>query len=80
MRERWDGSRREWDDFHVRNQRTYCLEMKRLGPSFYTFACVHISKRRAEFRRRLRDGMKAERLVMSDFRRKRRFLPKDRLR
>ena len=76
MRKRWDLTRREWDDFHLRNQNAYCLSMKKHGD--YTFACKFISKRRAEFRRLLRLGLKPERLVMSDFRAQRRFLPRDR--
>lgn len=75
---RWDGTRREWDDFHLRNQHAYCLNMKNMGPSYYAFACTAISKRRAEFRKRLRNGRKPERLIISEFRAKRRLLPKDR--
>jgi hypothetical protein len=51
--------------------------MKRLGPSFAVFAHRFISKRRAEFRKRLRAGEKPQRLVLSEFRAKRTFLPKD---
>jgi hypothetical protein len=78
MKARWDGTRREWDDHHLRNQADYSRGMKVLGPSSVHFAAHFISIRRAEFRALLRAGAKVERLVMSDFRLPRRFLPMDR--
>ena len=78
MRQRWDMTRRYWDDFHLRNQHAYCSNMKRLGPSGYSFACLFISKRRAEYRNLLRKGVKPDRLILSDFRLPRKFLPRER--
>ena len=78
MMERWDGTRREWDDHHLRNQHAYSYGMKTLGPGTVIFAQKFISRRRAEFRAALKVGGKAEKLVWSEFRTTRRFLPKDR--
>lgn len=78
MNDRWDTTRRFWDDVHHRNQMDYSLTMKARGPASQVFAQGVISRQRNMFRGLLKEGAKAERLKFSDFRLKRKWLPKDR--
>lgn len=78
MKSRWDGTRRDWDEVHLRWQTDYSLGMKGNGPASAVFAQRHISRLRAAHRKQLREGAKPDRLVLSDFRTPRRFLPRDR--
>ena len=78
MRPRWDHSHRYWDKIHLRWQTAYSLGMKGNGLASAVFAQKHISRIRAAHRKLLRKGVKPDRLVLSDFRTPRRFLPRDR--
>jgi hypothetical protein len=78
MRPRWDGSQRYWYKIHLRWQTDYSLAMKRHRPASAVFAQKYISRIGAEHRKQLREGVKPDRLVLSDLRTPRRFLPRDR--
>jgi hypothetical protein len=75
--ERWDGTRRPWDANRLRWQCEYSLGMKATGPANATFAVRHISSERAKFRALRAAGAKPDRLIFSEFRMFRKWLPGD---